>query len=104
MAIVGHASAALNVFIDIPPILRAVSQSMLGRSGPNFKISRRLFDELDRNPDPQDPTERVDEYYHDWWNQDSKWRTTPQSMVDVDAAFEFHVKKVSQHFMQVATC
>jgi hypothetical protein len=95
MAIVGHAAATMNIFLDVPRILRALAQSMNKQEGPAFQLSPLMTAEIDRMPDPLDPTEMVDYYYHDWWNHDAKWKTQPQVMVDREKAFMCHIQRVS---------
>jgi len=95
MAIVGHTAATMNIFLDIPRLIRGLAQSMYKEEGPVFQLSPSMAAEMERVPDPSDPTEMVDHYYHDWWNHDAKWQTQPQVMVDRDKAFMWHLQKVS---------
>ena len=95
MAIVGNAAAATNIFLDIPRLIRGLAQSMYKAEGPEFQLSSSMTTEIDRMPDPSDPTEMVDYYYHDWWNHNKKWKTQPQVMVDREKAFMWHIQKVS---------
>jgi hypothetical protein len=95
MAIVGYANAAMNIFLDIPRLIRGLAQSMYGEEGPAFQLSATMMAEIDRMPDPSDPTEMVDHYWHDWWNHDNNWKTQPQVMVDRDKAFMWHLQKAS---------
>ena len=82
MAIVGHAAASMNIFLDIPLFLQGLAQSMGDPDGPRIQFSKQMWEEIERTPDPQDPTEMVDEYYDDWWNHDTEWQTRRQVMVD----------------------
>lgn len=92
MALVGHAAAGMNVFLDIPFFLRGLSQSMHHEAGPEFSISKKLRQEIER-VDPRDPTGIADEYYCDWWNFAKEWETHPV-VVDQDKAFRWHLEKV----------
>ena len=94
MSIVGHA-AARGEFLDIPPFLRGVAVALAGEDGPKIVLSRSMYEEIHRLPDGEDPTEKVAEYYHDWWNRWNNWPHEVQVMVDYRAAFTFHCKKVS---------
>jgi hypothetical protein len=97
MALVGHSAAGLNVFLDIPLLLRGLSQSMYSDAGPVMEISGDLLNEIQK-VDPSDPTGIYDEYLNDWWNFEKEWETHP---VDNNhgAAFMWHVKKVNDIFI-----
>ena len=95
MAIVGHAAASVNIFLDIPIWLRGLAQSMHDQGGRRIQFSQQMFDEIERMPDPEDPTEMVDRYYDDWWNRDTKWLDNPQVAVNREEAFKWHVQRVS---------
>jgi len=95
MAIVGYAAASMNIFLDIPLFLRGLAQSMSDPDGPQIQFSKKMWEEIERIPDLQDPTKMVDHYYHDWWNHDTKWQTYSQVPVDREKAFIWHIQKVS---------
>jgi len=97
MALVGHATSS-GIFVDIPILLRGLSQSMVGQLGPHFKLvlSLDMWTELQRIKDPNDPTEVVAEYIGDWWNKNDEWETVEHDLLDLEAAFGFHLDLVSQ--------
>jgi hypothetical protein len=94
MALIGHTAASFNIFLDIPLLLRGLSQSMIDTIGPKFSLSTKLLEEIKR-VDPSDPTGIVNEYLSDWWNFAKKWETQPVE-VDQEAAFQWHVQKVNE--------
>ncbi|KAF8810597.1 hypothetical protein BYT27DRAFT_7253582 [Phlegmacium glaucopus] len=96
MAIVGHAAASTNIFLDIPILLRGLSQCMYHQLPGEIQFSKGMWEEIERVPDPHDPTEIFDEYYNDWWNKDNEWQTH-QITVDPEKAFKWHIYKV-KHF------
>lgn len=98
MAVVGHAAASLNVFLDIPIVLRGMSQSMYRKSGPMMQVSNLLWLQIDQ-VEPNDPTRIKNEYYGDWWNLWKEWTTkTLQVEVDYIATFQWHLNKVNKKF------
>ena len=96
MAIIGHAAASMNVFLDILILLRGVGQSMFLMDGPHIQLSLEFFDLIER-VDPKDPTRIFDEYYGDWWNFEKDWKTHSVE-VDYHEAFLWHLTKVSEKF------
>ncbi|KAF8809994.1 hypothetical protein BYT27DRAFT_7253966 [Phlegmacium glaucopus] len=92
MAIVGHAAASTNIFLDIPILLRGLSQCMYHQLPGEIQFSKGMWEEIERVPDPHDPTEIFDEYYNDWWNKDDEWQTH-QITVDPEKAFKWHIYK-----------
>jgi hypothetical protein len=94
MSIVGYAAAS-GIFLDIHPFLRGLAQSLDSADGPELQLSPKMYAEVDRIPDFEDPTKMVDLYYDAWWTQSKHWKTSPPVLVDKFAAMEFHVQKVS---------
>jgi hypothetical protein len=99
MAIIGHTAAAMNIFLDIPFVLRAVSQSLYGEPGPEIKISSEFLEYI-RRVDRKDPTGVFDEYLGDWWNFENEWETH-STEVDLIAAFGWHYTKVNENLHSV---
>jgi len=98
MSIVRHA-AARGEFLDIPLFLHGVTVALDGEDGLKMELSHSMYEEIHRFPNPEDLTEMVEQYYHDWWSQWSNWWNETQVMVDYWAAFKFHGKKVSFHLL-----
>jgi hypothetical protein len=71
MAHVGHSVARFNIFLDIPTLLRSLSQSLHGKEGPEMKITLKLLDEI-KLYDPLDPTHVYEQYFGNWWNYEKK--------------------------------
>lgn len=99
MAIVGHASASDDNFLDIPMLLRGLSQNIDNEDSLDEDFVIRLSPEMRLDlfkDDPTDPTGIVEEYLHDWWNHVHEWETYSQEddIKNLDEAFAFHVKKV----------
>jgi len=40
--------------------------------------------------------EVVAEYIGDWWNKNDEWETVEHDLLNLEAAFEFHLDLVSQ--------
>jgi hypothetical protein len=99
MAHIGHTAARLNIFLDIPVLLRAISQSVCGREGPKMQIGMTLWDEIWRY-DPLDPTQVYKEYFCDWWNYKRNMELHPVEF-DLKEAFGWHIQKVSSFFHSV---
>jgi hypothetical protein len=97
MALVGHSAATLNVFLDIPFLLRGLSQSLsLGRGGgPGMQLSDKFYDDI-RKVDPLDPTSIVEEYSYDWWNHASEWEIHPTEVNQLEA-YRWHIQKVNEN-------
>jgi hypothetical protein len=92
MALIGHAAASFNIFLDIPLFLRGVSQGIHGTNGPVIHLTPQMWVDL-FNDDPTDPTAIVTEYLYDWWNSEQEWKT--QSVeCDQEAAYQWHFEKV----------
>ena len=96
MAHIGHTAASLNIFLDIPIFLRAVSQSLYCAVEPEMRISSKLLEQI-QQVDPQDLTGIWNEYYGDWWNFEEEWETHPIE-VDQVKAFQWHLEKVNEKF------
>ena len=94
MSIVGYA-AADGIFLDLPPFLRGLAQSLNGPDCPGLRLSQEMYDEVQRLRDLEDPTEIVDEYYQAWWTQSEHCNTIQPPLVDMWAAIQFHKTKVS---------
>lgn len=94
MAHVGHTVASLNIFLDIPVILRGLSQSLESAIGPEMRVGSKFLNQI-HQVDPLDPTSVVDEYLDDWWNHGKEWKTHSLE-VDQVAAFQFHQRKVKE--------
>jgi hypothetical protein len=94
MALVGHTAASMNIFLDIPMLLRAVSQAMYNKAGPLSLINIHTLEQMEQ-VDPKDPTGIVDEYFGDWWNFESEWKTHSVEVNQMDA-FLWHLKKVKK--------
>ncbi|KIM34641.1 hypothetical protein M413DRAFT_144256 [Hebeloma cylindrosporum] len=88
MSVVGHA-AAFGVFVEIPALLRSLSDCMDGTHGPFFEVSPELRADIQRPLDPLDPTERVEEYYGDWWNHPG----VPHELLDIDRAWDSYCEQ-----------
>lgn len=95
MAVIGYAAAAFNVFLDVPVVLRGVSQSLHLTTGAEMRVNSRLL-ELVEQVDPNDPTGIFDEYFGDWWNFEKDWKNHRE--VDYLEAFAWHLKKVSEKY------
>ncbi|KAF8816372.1 hypothetical protein BYT27DRAFT_7248439 [Phlegmacium glaucopus] len=93
MGIIGYNAAYYNIFLDIPNFLRGLSQSIHSNGGPEFTLSKAMWQEIEHIPDPQDPTEVFEEYYNDWWNREDQWQSHPQVRVDGEKAFSWHIFK-----------
>ncbi|KAF8816370.1 hypothetical protein BYT27DRAFT_7208516 [Phlegmacium glaucopus] len=93
MGIIGYNAAYYNIFLDIPNFLRGLSQSIHSNGGPEFTLSKAMWQEIEHIPDPQDPTEVFEEYYNDWWNREDQWQSHPQVQVDGEKAFSWHIFK-----------
>jgi hypothetical protein len=92
MSFIGHA-AAHGTYIEIPSFLRGLSNSMVGRSGPNFIPSKGMWEALDHPVDRDDPSAIVAKYYDDWWNYS---RDRPgHKLLEIEIAYEFHWVQVS---------
>ena len=87
MALIGYTAATMNIFLDIPNLLRGVSQSMLGAVSHKFRITPKMLFEI-KQVDPTNPTSILDEYFGDWWNFDETYPVE----VDRQAAFDWHMK------------
>lgn len=96
MSIIGYAAAALNVFLDIPIVLRAVTQSVYFRNGPHMQIGNELLLLIQQDV-PNDPTGIFDVYCHDWWNHEKDGEKYPKK-VNLEEAFLWHLDKVSEKF------
>jgi hypothetical protein len=93
MSIVGY-TAAQGVFLDIPPLLRGLAQSLFWPCGPKIRLSKEMNDEVKRMPDPEDATEMVEEYDQAWWTESQNWQTTQPPLLDLWPALEFHITRV----------
>jgi len=94
MSIIGYAAAS-GTFLDIHPFLRGLAQGLNGDEGPEIRLSPELYAELERVPDPEDPTEKVEEYFQAWWTWNKQWKTRAPVLVNRWVALDFHTKKVS---------
>jgi len=94
MSIVGYAAAS-GRFLEVHPFLRGLAQGLDGDEGPPIQLSKKLYAELERVRDVQDPTEIVDEYFQAWWTWHAKYKTRPPILVDRFPAMKFHLSKVS---------
>lgn len=94
MSIVGYAVSD-GIFLDIPPFLRGLAQCLFGAEGSGFRLSKEMYKELQRVPDPEDPTEIIDEYYQAWWMESENCSTVQPPLVDMSQAIKFHVARVS---------
>lgn len=108
MSIIGYA-AALGRFLEIHPFLQGLAQGLDGNEGPELRLSKKLYAELERTPDPTDPTEKVAEYSQAWWTWHEQWETKPPTLVDRWAGLAYHIKKVSvfrmcSHIVDQARC
>ncbi|KAF8808472.1 hypothetical protein BYT27DRAFT_7255581 [Phlegmacium glaucopus] len=81
MANVGYTAAYFNIFLNIPNFLQGLSQSIHPNGSLEFMLSNAMWQEIEHVPDPQDPTEVVEEYYHDWWNREDQWQNYPQYVI-----------------------
>jgi hypothetical protein len=99
MALIGHTAASMNIFLDIPIVIRAVSQSLSREVGPDMRIGVQFLEEIKR-VDPKDPTGIYEEYYGDWWNFENEWKTHPVE-VNQGNAFKWHIVKVNENFTRV---
>ena len=85
-----------NIYLDIPPFLCGIQTSFEGITPDDkMELSREMRIELQRMPDPGDPTEMLDEYYNAWWTKSANWKNVPHHLVDVDVAFHAYAQKVS---------
>ena len=88
----------MNIYLDIPPLIRGVQCCFLaaGAEATAITLSREMLRVLEESkPDPRNPSGIVTEYAHAWWTQAAKWKTIPYELLDIDRAFDFHTKKVS---------
>ncbi|KAF8801185.1 hypothetical protein BYT27DRAFT_7262222 [Phlegmacium glaucopus] len=93
MANVGYTASYFNIFLDIPNFLQGLSQSIHPNGSLEFTLSKAMWQEIECVPDPQDLTEAVEEYYHNWWNREDQWQNYPQVRVDGEEAFSWHILK-----------
>lgn len=98
MSHIGHTAARFNIFLDIPSLLRAMSQSLYLQEGPQMQISDRLWDAMQLH-DPMDPTQVYEEYYGDWWNGEIS-ESEPVE-IDLEEGFKWHIEKVSKNILLV---
>lgn len=94
MSIIGYA-AVEGIFLDIPQFLRGLGLCLDKPDGPALRLTQEMYDEVERLPDPNDPTEMVDEYYKSWWMQSEHCSTDEPPLVEIYAAIQFHMEKVS---------
>lgn len=98
LALAGDAMTS-NIYLDIPPLIRGLQHCFAAASpqATQMRLDQEMLTMLrDIIPDPRDPSSLVKEYTHAWWTQANEGEMKVHQLLDVHAAFEFHIEKVSQ--------